>query len=94
MPVVDTDGNFKKEWRIGGLARSLRIMPPPDQVIVVGSIGRVYKYNLSEKLLGEFGELGRLEDRFDSIHALVFPDEKTPYRAEEFSYRFDKVVLH
>ena len=36
---------------------------------------------------------GRLEGWFDSIHALACPDEKTLYLAEEFSYRFDKVML-
>ena len=29
---------------------------------------------------------------FDSIHAIACPDEKTVYVANEFSYRFDKVV--
>ncbi len=45
------------------------------------------------KLLGEFGKLGRLPGWFDSVHALACPDEKTLYLAEEFSFRFDKVVL-
>jgi hypothetical protein len=31
---------------------------------------------------------------FDSIHAIVCPDEKTVYLVQEFSYRFDKVVLN
>jgi hypothetical protein len=43
--------------------------------------------------LGKFGKLGRLPGWFDSVHALVCPDEKTLHLAEEFSYRFDKVVL-
>jgi DNA-binding beta-propeller fold protein YncE len=93
VQVFDTDGNFKQEWRVGGLAWSLCITPPPNQVIFVGSVGRVYKYDLSGKLLGEFGKLGRLEGWFDSIHALACPDAKTVFLAEEFSYRFDKVML-
>ena len=43
--------------------------------------------------LGVFGKLGRLPGWFDSIHALACPDEKTLYLAQEFSYRFDKIVL-
>jgi DNA-binding beta-propeller fold protein YncE len=93
VQVFDTDGNFKQEWRVAGLAWSLCITPPPNQVIFVGSVGKVYKYDLSGKLLGEFGKLGRLPGWFDSIHALACPDEKTLFLAEEFSYRFDKVVL-
>ncbi|HEV2521895.1 MAG TPA: hypothetical protein VGT24_05890 [Candidatus Acidoferrales bacterium] len=93
VQVFDTDGNFKQEWRIGGLAWSLCITPGPNQVIFVGSVGRVYKYALDGKLLGEFGKLGRLPGWFDSVHSLACPDEKTLYLAEEFSFRFDKVVL-
>ncbi len=93
VQVFDTDGNFKQEWKVGALAWSLCITPPPNQVIFVGSVGKVYKYDLSGKLLGQFGKLGRLPGWFDSIHALACPDEKTLYLAEEFSFRFDKVVL-
>ena len=93
VQVFDTDGNFKQEWNVGALAWSLCITPGPNQVIFVGSVGRVFKYDLSGKRLGAFGKLGRLPGWFDSIHALACPDEKTLYLAEEFSFRFDKVVL-
>ena len=32
----------------------------PRDMIFVGSVGRVFKYDLSGKRLGEFGKLGRL----------------------------------
>lgn len=93
VQVFDTDGNFKQEWNVGALAWSLCITPGPDQVIFVGSVGRVFKYDLNGKLLGAFGKLGRLPGWFDSVHALACPNEKTLYLAEEFSFRFDKIVL-
>jgi DNA-binding beta-propeller fold protein YncE len=93
VQVFDTDGTFKKEWKLDGLTWSLCITPPPSQVIFVGSVGRVYKMGLDGKVLGSFGKLGRLPGWFDSIHAIACPDEKTVYVANEFSYRFDKVVL-
>ncbi|MGH9772921.1 MAG: hypothetical protein ACRD4Q_14695 [Candidatus Acidiferrales bacterium] len=93
IQVFTTDGEFKQEWRLPGPAWSLCITPGPTQVIFVGSVGRVYKLDLTGKMLGQFGKLGRLPGWFDSIHALACPDEKTLYLAEEFSYRFDKVVL-
>jgi hypothetical protein len=93
VQVFDTDGNFKQEWKVGALAWSLCITPPPNQVIFVGSVGKVFKYDLNGKLLGQFGKLGRLPGWFDSVHALACPDEKTLYLAEEFSFRFDKIVL-
>jgi len=91
--VFDTDGALKQEWRLDGLAWSLCITPGPRQVIFVGSVGRVYKLDLEGNVVGKFGKLGRLPCWFDSIHALACPDEKTLYIANEFSYRFDKVVL-
>ena len=93
IQVFTTDGQFKEQWRLPGPAWSLCITPGPTQAIFVGSIGRVYKLNLEGNIVGEFGKLGRLPGWFDSIHALACPDEKTLYLAEEFSYRFDKVVL-
>jgi DNA-binding beta-propeller fold protein YncE len=93
LQVFDTDGKFKQEWRLDGPAWSLCITPGPRQVIFVGSVGRVYKLDLEGNVVGKFGKLGRLPGWFDSIHALACPDEKTLYIANEFSYRFDKVVL-
>lgn len=93
IQVFTTDGQFKEQWRLPGLAWSLCITPGPTQTIFVGSVGRVYKLDLEGKIVGQFGKLGRLPGWFDSIHALACPDEKTLYLAEEFSYRFDKVVL-
>jgi len=93
IQVFDTDGKFKQEWPLDGLTWSVCITPAPNQVIFVGSVGRVYKLDLSGKVLGTFGRLGRLPGWFDSIHAIACPDDKTVYVANEFSYRFDKVVL-
>jgi DNA-binding beta-propeller fold protein YncE len=93
IQVFDTDGNLKSVWNLDGPAWSLCITPGPRQVLFVGSVGRVYKLDLEGHVLGKFGKLGRLPGWFDSIHALACPDEKTVYLANEFSYRFDKVVL-
>jgi hypothetical protein len=72
---------------------SLCITPGPNQVIFVGSLGRVYKLDLNGTVLGSFGKLGRLPEWFDSVHALACPDEKTLYLAQDFSYHFEKMVL-
>ena len=93
VQVFDTDGQFKQAWDLDGLTWSMCITPGPTQVIFVGSVGKVYKMDLTGKVLGTFGKLGRLPGWFDSIHAIACPDEKTVFVANEFSYRFDKVVL-
>ena len=103
IQVFDGDGNFRDQWRLrdvpgGETARSsepwsLCITPGPDQKIFMGSVGRVFKLDLEGNVLGTLGKLGRLPGWFDSIHALACPDENTLYLAQEFSYRFDKVIL-
>ena len=93
IQVFDTNGQFKQAWDLDGLTWSICITPGPTQVIFVGSVGKVYKIDLAGKVLGTFGKLGRLPGWFDSIHAIACPDEKTIYVANEFSYRFDKVIL-
>jgi streptogramin lyase len=93
IQVFTSDGEFKQEWRLPGPAWSLCITPGSTPAIFVGSIGRIYKLDLTGKIVGQFGKLGRLPGWFDSVHALACPDQKTLYLAEEFSYRFDKIVL-
>jgi DNA-binding beta-propeller fold protein YncE len=93
IQVFDTDGTFKQAWNLDNLTWSMCITPGQTQVIFVGSVGKVYKLDLTGRVLGTFGKLGRLPGWFDSIHAIACPDEKTVYIANEFSYRFDKVVL-
>jgi DNA-binding beta-propeller fold protein YncE len=93
IQVFNTDGKFKEQWRLDGPAWSLCITPGPTQVLFVGSVGHVYKIDLTGKVLAKFGKLGRLPGYFDSIHSLTCPDEHTLYLAEEFSYRFDKITL-
>ena len=103
IQIFDLEGNFKTQWNLrevpgGATGRSsqpwsLCITPGPDQVIFVGSVGRVIKLGLNGEALGTFGQLGRAPGWFDSIHALACPDENTLYLAQEFSFRFDKVIV-
>jgi len=93
VQVFTTDGEFKQEWKLPEPAWSLCITPGPNPAIFVGSVGKVYKLDLTGKIVGQLGKLGRLPGWFDSVHSLACPDEKTLYLAEEFSYRFDKIVL-
>jgi len=60
--------------------------------LFVGSVGRVYKMDLSGKILGAFGRQGRMPGTLDSIHSLACPDEKTVYLANLYASRLDKWV--
>jgi hypothetical protein len=50
---------------IPGLAWSLCITPGPNQVLFVGSVEKVFKLDLSGKILGELGKLARVSGYFD-----------------------------
>jgi DNA-binding beta-propeller fold protein YncE len=93
VQVFDTEGKFKSEWRLNGPPWSLCITPGPNQVIYAGSVNKVFKLDLSGKVLGEFGKGGKDPGQFDSVHAISCPDEKTVYVGQEWSYRFDKLIL-
>jgi len=87
-----------------GVALMLWAVVPPDNmnspwllivvplVLFVGSVGRVYKMDLTGKILGAFGRSGRMPGTLDSIHQLACPDEKTLYLANLYASRLDKWV--
>ena len=93
IQVFDTDGNFKAVWNnLPGPPWSFCITPGPTQVIYVGSVGKIYKIDLTGKVLGQFGHTGRTPGTMDWVHAIACPDEKTVFVAEEQAWRLDKLV--
>jgi hypothetical protein len=60
LSIIDTDGPFRQEWRLNGPACSLCITSGPNQIIFVGSVGCIYKLDLSGKIIGEFGSLWQI----------------------------------
>ena len=71
-------------------ALALCLTGGPSQVMFVGSVGRVYKMDLSGKILGVFGRSGRMPGTIDSIHQIACPDEKGVYLANLYASRLDK----
>ena len=94
IQTFDTDGNLKAVWNLPTAPWSLCLTKGPNQVMFVGSVGRVYKMDLSGKILGAFGHPGRMLGTLDSIHALACPDENTVYLANLYASRLDKWVAH
>jgi DNA-binding beta-propeller fold protein YncE len=92
IQTFDTDGNRKAVWNLPTAPWSLCLTNAPSQVMFVGSVGRVYKIDLSGKILGAFGRPGRMPGTIDSIHQLACPDEKTLYLANLYASRLDKWV--
>jgi DNA-binding beta-propeller fold protein YncE len=92
IQVFDTEGNRKAVWNLPTAPWSLCLTNAPTQVMFVGSVGRVYKMDLTGKVLGAFGRSGRMAGTIDSVHQIACPDEKTVYLAHTFASRFDKWV--
>jgi sugar lactone lactonase YvrE len=93
IQVFDTEGTLKGVWKLPGPPWALCLTDGPSQVMFVGSVGRVYKMDLSGKILGAFGRPGRMPGTIDSVHQIACPDEKALYIAHTFAARFDKWVL-
>ena len=82
-----------REFRPGGNPWSLCITPGPNQVLFIGSVGRIFKVGLDGKVLGTIGRYGKTPGTMDWVHGVACPDEKTVYAAQELSWRLDKIVL-
>jgi sugar lactone lactonase YvrE len=93
IQVFDTEGNFKAQWHPGGNPWSLCLTRGPNPVMYVGSVGRVFKMDLSGKVLGTLGKFGRVAGTMDWVHAVSCPDERTLYAAQELSFRLDKIEV-
>jgi len=92
IQVFDTEGNRKAVWNLPTAPWALCLTNGPSQVMFVGSVGRVYKMDLSGKVLGAFGRAGRMAGSIDSVHGIACPDEKTLYLANLYASRIDKWV--
>jgi DNA-binding beta-propeller fold protein YncE len=87
----DSDGNLKQVWPIPGPAWSICLTSGPNQTMFVGTIGKIYKLDISTgKIIGQFGHFGRFPGTLDFLHQIACPDEKTLYIVNEFSSRIDK----
>ena len=92
IQVFDTDGNRKAVWDLPTAPWALCLTKGPNQVMVVGSVGHVYKMDLTGKILGEFGRPGKMPGTIDSIHGIACPDEKNVFLANLYASRLDKWV--
>ena len=92
IQTFDTDGTRKAVWNLPTAPWSLCLTNGSNQVMFVGSVGRVYKMDLTGKILGAFGRQGRMPGTIDSVHQLACPDEKTVYLANLYASRLDKWV--
>ncbi len=92
IQVFNTEGELKGVWKLPTAPWALCLTNGPNQVMFVGSVGRVYKMDLTGKILGAFGRPGRMPGTIDSVHGISCPDEKAVYLANLYASRIDKWV--
>ena len=92
IQVFDREGELKAVWKMPTAPWALCLTNGPNQVMFVGSVGRVYKMDLTGKILGAFGRPGRMAGTIDSAHGIACPDERAVYLANLYASRIDKWV--
>lgn len=60
IQTFDAEGNRKAVWNMPTAPWSLCLTNGPNPAMFVGSVGRVYKMDLTGKILGVFGRTGRV----------------------------------
>jgi DNA-binding beta-propeller fold protein YncE len=96
IQVFDGDGKFLKEWTNVEAPWAICITPGPNQVLYSSDApsGKIFKLDLSGKMLGSFGKFGKQEGQFGWIHEIACPTENTLYVGELLNWRVQKLTLH
>jgi len=96
IQVFDADGNFLKQWTNIGAPWALCITPGPHQALYSSdsAVGRIYKLDLSGKILGAFGKPGKQLGQFGWVHEIACPSENLLYVSELLNWRVQKLILH
>ena len=78
-----------------GAPWTICITPPPNQVLFTSDAfpGRLYKLSLDGKVLGVYGEAGKMPGQFGWVHEIACPSENQLYVAEILNWRVQKLVL-
>jgi sugar lactone lactonase YvrE len=79
-----------------GAPDALCIPPGNKRMVFVGDLypGRVYKIDLSGKVLGYFSHVGKKPGETGGLHGIACPTENLIYTAEFQNWRSQKFVLH
>jgi DNA-binding beta-propeller fold protein YncE len=96
IQVFDGEGNFLKEWSNVGAPWAICITPGPKQVLYTSDsvAGHIYKLDLDDNILGEFGKDGKQLGQFGWVHEISCPSENTLFVAELLNWRVQKLILH
>ena len=102
LQVFDNDGTFKAQYNNVGAPWAVCISPGPHQYLYssnsngTGSMdnGEIYKMELDGKILGKFGQAGKLMKEFGSVHEIDCRNPNELYVGEITNWRVQKLILH
>ena len=96
IQVFDKDGRFLRQITGVGSPWAICITPGPHQVLYSSDSvpGRIYKLDLSGRILGVFGKAGRQPGEFGWVHEIACPSENDLWVAELLNWRVQHLILH
>jgi DNA-binding beta-propeller fold protein YncE len=102
IQVFDGDGTFKTQFTGIGNPAAICITPGPRQFLFssnsnapddLESAGEIYKMDLTGKVVGRFGRVGKQLKEFDAVNAIDCRSENDLYIGETGNWRVQKVAL-
>ncbi len=95
IQIFDGEGKFLTQWTNIGAPWALCITNTLTQYIYTSDSvpGRIYKLDLSGKVLGVFGKPGKNPGEFGWVHQMACPSENTLYVGEILNWRVQKITI-
>ena len=94
IQVLDSDLNFKAEWKGFGAPWAVCITPGPNEYLFTADPnGHIYKLDLNGKIVGWLGKYGKDVGEFMWIHELHCQSETELYVGEIQNWRMQKIVI-
>jgi hypothetical protein len=102
IQVFDTEGNFKKQFLNAGTPWAICITPTAPQYMYVSNSnppdnldydGEILKMDLTGKIVGKFGTVGKQLKQFGTVNAIDCRTENNLYVGELGNWRMQKLTL-
>ncbi len=95
IQVFDSNGTFLRQFTGIDQPWAICITPGANQVLFSSDAnsGKIYKLDLTGKILGAFGSYGKQPKEFGWIHEITCPSATELYVGELLNWRMQKLVL-
>jgi hypothetical protein len=102
IQVFDNDGTYKTEYSNVGSPSTICISPGAHQYLYSSNSnapdsmdnGEIYKMELDGRILGKFGQAGKLPKEFGTVNQIDCRNPNTLYVGEVTNWRVQKLTLH